>query len=66
VSGSHDRFHDSSIFPRVAAALKHGVLVLVPVGEDHREALMGAVASIFSHEPERNDTPEELVPFVSY
>jgi len=64
VNGSHDRFHDSRLFPDVASALPHGIFVRVPVDESRREQLMGLVAAEFAAQS-GHATPEAITPFVS-
>jgi len=64
VNGSHDRFHDSTLFPDVAAALPEGVFVRIPVDESHREQLMGIVTSEFAAH-EDTSTPPAINAFVA-
>ncbi len=48
VNGCTDRFHDASIYPRIAAAIPGSRFLRVPVREDERERLIGAVATAFA------------------
>lgn len=48
VNGSSDRFHDSSIYPAIAASIPGARYVRVPLPETDREQLIGAIASIFA------------------
>ena len=65
LNGSHDRFHNSDLFPRVAQALKNGVLVQMVVGESRRERLMGVTASLFASLSSDEGTPAALRPFAT-
>ncbi len=48
VNGCADRFHDPSLYPRIAAAIPGSRLLRVPVRESERERLIGAVATAYA------------------
>ena len=64
INGSHDRFHDSAVFPAVARAIPDGVFIRVPVGEDQRERLFGAVAGAFARADSASGIPPGLREFI--
>lgn len=64
LNGSHDRFHDSAVFPAVADAIPDGVFIRVPVGEDQREHLFGAIVTVFATADSGPDIPAALREFV--
>jgi hypothetical protein len=65
VNGSHDRFHNSHMFPEVARAAREGVFVRIPVGESRRERLMGVTAGVFASHDATDTPPAQIAPFVS-
>jgi pimeloyl-ACP methyl ester carboxylesterase len=64
LNGSHDRFHDSAVFPAVADAIPDGVFIRVPVAEDRRERLFGAIATVFASTDSGPEIPPALREFV--
>lgn len=63
VNGSSDRFHDSAIYPAIAATIPGARYVRVPLPESDRERLIGAIASIFAeHAALAHATSGELPP----
>ena len=65
VNGSHDRFHNSEMFPKMARSIPDGRFVLIPVGESRRERLMGVTAGVFAAADPGDTVPEAIVPFVA-
>ncbi len=64
MNASHDRFHNSDLFPGVARAIPDGVFIRVPVGESRRERFMGVTATIFAAATAGADVPPPLSGFV--
>jgi pimeloyl-ACP methyl ester carboxylesterase len=64
LNGSHDRFHNSDLFPGVAQAIPDGVFIRVPVGEAKRERLMGVAASVFAATDAEAGVPPTIEEFV--
>lgn len=48
VNGCTDRFHDASIYPRIAAVIPGSRFLRLPVRESERERLIGAVATAYA------------------
>jgi len=64
MNASHDRFHNSDLFPDVARAIPDGVFIRVPVGESRRERFMGVTATILAATTVGAGVPPSLRGFV--
>ena len=64
VNGTTDRFHDASVYPRIAASVPDAIFLHVPVEESHRNRLIGRVLSAYALERRIDGVPESLVSYV--
>ncbi len=64
MNASHDRFHNTDLFPEVARAVPDSVFIRVPVGESRRERFMGVTATVFAATTAGAGVPSPLSEFV--
>ncbi|TVQ27522.1 MAG: alpha/beta hydrolase [Spirochaetaceae bacterium] len=64
VNGTTDRFHDASVYPRIAASVPDSIFLHVPVEESQRNRLIGRVICAYALERRIDTVPESLASYV--